>query len=425
MYRRLPRIKPRHIKLMSLSALYMFCLISIHSSFLQENDQNFVENLQNIRHGKFSNPAEVKPPSSNFINIGTIIINLQKTEKLDDKFKASLEKTFNSIFKFSSGTPLHFIIVTDKPSICSVSLALGDIISKDLTTHAVLDQSWRWRRRKGLPTIKVSFVDIDNILVNNIDLVNALKKYNINGEDATKEKYAADLFYIAPLYHLAFQSMDKLIFIDSSDLVFVSDVQDLQGQFVNIVDEAVMEVGLDLSPHYRSNLDNFIETDLDTHLGKPGRFQGLNTGVVLFDLEKMRNSVEYNNLLTADAVNKLFKTFQMKMTVGDQDWFTLLSFQNPHLFSILPCQFNTQTSLQYWSDNKATFNSYHDCDVPGNIKIFHCNGCGPKPEHCGSPHARVAEYREHINLFIQVITLENFWAFLGQIQDFDGEDISY
>ena len=103
MYRRIQRIKPRHFKLLALAALYLFCLISIHSSFLMENEQNFVENLKNIRHGKFSKPAQVKTPCSDCINIGMIIINLQKTDKLDKKFKASLEKTFNSIFKFSFG----------------------------------------------------------------------------------------------------------------------------------------------------------------------------------------------------------------------------------------------------------------------------------------------------------------------------------
>ena len=30
-------------------------------------------------------------------------------------------------------------------------------------------------------------------------------------------------------------------------------------------------------------------------------------------------------------------------TVGDQDWFTLLAWAQPHLVYSLPCQFNVQT----------------------------------------------------------------------------------
>ena len=402
-------------RLAALAGFYVFSVLMMHSVYIQEDQENYIENIQNIRFGAFSKPRQVKPPSAEFVNLGMIVINLEPKERLEQKFLTAIERTFKRIFQFSSGTPLHFIIVTDKLSIGSVSLSLAEIISKDLASHAIMDTAWRWRRRKGLPPIQFSFVDIEDILDENRSFVEALKKQNVNGEDATKDKYAADLFYIGPLYHLAFSSIDKIIFIDSTDLLFVSDVKDLQDQFANIGDQAVMMVGLDLSPHYRINLEKFIKTAPETYLGKPGRYQGLNTGVVLFDLAKMRRSSQYNNNLSPERVHLLFSTYQMKMTVGDQDWFTLLSYQQENLFSILPCQFNAQTSLQYWSANKPTFYSYHHCDVPGSIKIYHCNGCGPKPESCGSPVARVAEYRDHINLLIQVIPVENLWLFLGHV----------
>ena len=148
-------------------------------------------------------------------------------------------------------------------------------------------------------------------------------------------------------------------------------------------------------------------------MGLPGRSQGLNTGVVLFDLQKMRNSEIYNGYLVPQKITDLFDSYQMKMLVGDQDWFTLLSFQEPNLISILPCQFNAQTSLQYWSSNKATFHSYHYCDVLSKIKIFHKNGCGPRPEDCGAPApVPLSEYRQYIRLLDHVIQMDNFWTVL-------------
>ena len=33
---------------------------------------------------------------------------------------------------------------------------------------------------------------------------------------------------------------------------------------------------------------------------------------------------------------------------------------------------------------RATFDKFHCCDKPSNIKIFHRNGCGPTPQACGN-----------------------------------------
>ena len=95
-----------------------------------------------------------------------------------------------------------------------------------------MDILWRWRRREGLPPLKLSFVDIDDIITLKRSYVKALKSHHVNGEDVTKDRYAA------PLYHYAFLAMNKIIFIDSSDLIFVSDVKDLFDQFYSIDDEA-------------------------------------------------------------------------------------------------------------------------------------------------------------------------------------------
>ena len=38
--------------------------------------------------------------------------------------------------------------------------------------------------------------------------------------------------------------------------------------------------------------------------------------------------------------------YGLQMTLGDQDWFTVLGYELPHLFYHLPCRFNMQTSVQ-------------------------------------------------------------------------------
>jgi hypothetical protein len=48
-------------------------------------------------------------------------------------------------------------------------------------------------------------------------------------------------------------------------------------------------------------------------LGKPGRFQGVNSGVVLFDLKKMRLNKLYNKYSEDEGVEELVKTYNMKL----------------------------------------------------------------------------------------------------------------
>ena len=74
------------------------------------------------------------------------------------------------------------------------------------------------------------------------------------------------------------------------------------------------------------------------------------------------------------------------MTLGDQDWLTVLSFEWPSLFYQLPCEYNVQTSLQYLAsyhhhgqmELQQKFPLYHYCVLPHQSKIVHLNGCGPK-----------------------------------------------
>ena len=111
-----------------------------------------------------------------------------------------------------------------------------------------------------------------------------------------------------------------------------------------------------------------MEKNPNSVLGKPGPLQGLNTGrdslslakldlksgVVLFDLEKMRRSRMLSlylqphrwegcsNLKVVPRAAELMAKFGYPMMLGDQDWFTNLQWDQPMLVHILPCRFNAQ-----------------------------------------------------------------------------------
>ena len=200
---------------------------------------------------------------------------------------------------------------------------------------------------KAPPTLKISFVDIE--LIKDIDkpFIQTLKN---GSQDKNKiDKYSADLFYIAPLYHRAFKNLDRLIFIDITDLHFYSDIAELAGEWRLLGEggEAVMAVGRDMSPHYRKFLSDYLLEQPDSELGLPGGArQGLNTGVVIFGLQRMRDSPAYQHFLQPGPAAELISRYRYNLSLGDQDWFTNLAWTRPELFAILPCQYNAQTSIQ-------------------------------------------------------------------------------
>ena len=106
------------------------------------------------------------------------------------------------------------------------------------------------------------------------------------------------------------------------------------------------------------------------------------------------------------------------MTLGDQDWFTNLAWDQPHMFYILPCHYNAQTSLQYltppWED---IFDSYHFCDEKSKLKIVHRNGCGPVPQMCGhEPDPNSDYWKNKKNFYVDLhINVEMFWTIIRDL----------
>jgi hypothetical protein len=271
-------------------------------------------------------------------------------------------------------------------------------------------KSWRWRKLRGISKIKISFADCEEIVNLEKGIFTAMKRNSQQGH-SRDGSYTEDLFYIAPVYHRAFTGLDRIIFLDSKDLEFYSDIKLLEDQF-NFMDEAIIGVGLELTPHYRAIIRDFILKHPNTTLGLPGKMQGFNTGVVLYRLDKMRESVLYNQYVTPEGVDHLMQKYMFKMSVGDQDWMTNLGFSHPDLFYHLPCQFNRQTSIDYlrlpWVDS---FHSYHHCDLPRNIKIFHRNGCGPTPRCCGHQYPTKGSQLHDIN-----VDVEQLWISIADIK---------
>ena len=166
-----------------------------------------------------------------------------------------------------------------------------------------------------------------------------------------------------------------------ADLRFKVPLEELYDFFDEFADQQIIGVGPDLSPHYMHVLREYRNRTPGTPIGEPGPTQGFNTGVVLFDLTKMRASSVYNEyvlLRDGKSIENLSTKYSFRSHLGDQCLFTLLGIEHPELFHYLPCEYNYQLDNSMFQDPFVeVFPLYHNC--MGEPKIYHGNGGFPVP----------------------------------------------
>ena len=304
--------------------------------------RRYINKENSSKKPDFVEPRNVKH-FADHITVGLTIINKRGEKELEKAFEFKMKFNLVSLLTYSSGDPLHFVIITDKTSIENVDSVLKKIM-KQYVAEGII--STKWRKIRAIPNIKLSYVDCEEITEINSEFFTAMKNNSQQGY-SQKQSYTEDLFYIAPIYHKAFSSLDRIIFIDSKDLEFRSDIKLLEKQFDQMPSEAVIGIAPDLTPHYHQSLSAFIAKNPSTSLGQPGPGrQGYNSGVVLYRLDRMRQDPVYNKYITPEGVDVLMNKYLYKMFLAEQDWLTNLGFSHPHLFYNLPCQFNRQTSIR-------------------------------------------------------------------------------
>ena len=284
--------------------------------------EKYVDTIENILSGEFSRLDEVVSPSPEYINLGFIMINLnQTTENLTDKFKHSVQKTFYSMLQYWSSAPLNLIVVTDERSVPSVASFLAGLLSKEVGLRVITTRSRRWRRADSVPRVRVHFVNSMDIVQRNKPFVKRLQAVTLQYKENktfVEDRYLADLFYIAPIYHLAFPALDSIIVIDITDLDFHDSVELLQEELRQVRGGRLIGLGLDMAPSYYLQLGRYRFLHPGSELGYPGPSQGFNTGVVLYNLAAMRRSQLYNSYLTPAMVNMLQEKYMYDFTLAEQ-----------------------------------------------------------------------------------------------------------
>ncbi|XP_072945492.1 xylosyl- and glucuronyltransferase LARGE2s-like isoform X2 [Epargyreus clarus] len=167
------------------------------------------------------------------------------------------------------------------------------------------------------------------------------------------------------------ETLKQVIVLDS-DLTFLCDVAELWALFRNMTDDQF--IGL---------VEN--ESDWYFHTTKrwPALGRGYNTGVMLLDLQKIRNGANWTNLWM-DAVNSNIDRLK-QTTLADQDVINAMIKANPSIVFNMSCQYNVQMST------KTLAKGCYEEDR-NNVKIIHWNS--PSKYHI---RIRDADYFRNIH----------------------------
>ena len=343
------------------------------------------------------------------VHIAMIIVASVKHKdqaKLTEKISRNLSNMLTSILKFSTGTPLHFIVITDKHSVSMITDIVKNTVGRHVTESVIRNQ--HILQTVHVPKLVFEFASLSSVTEKYRQDIDFMKKHygyhlpegtfyfkdNNSVVHVPNTKYTHDLFFIAPFYHREVpREIEKMIVIDI-DLEFRCDHRDsiitfscivsFRTDFLNLFKHfskfsrsELIGIGPDLSPHYYGMTKRYREKNPGTQIGSPGRFQGFNSGVTLYNLAKMRDSPEWEAEVDVKRMKEIAHQFLFAGSVGDQDWLTVLGWSRPEMFYLLPCHYNVQVheGLKV-AEHAERWEQYRNCSAPQHpdTKIIHYNG---------------------------------------------------
>lgn len=130
--------------------------------------------------------------------------------------------------------------------------------------------------------------------------------------------YSDALFFLSlGLHRIASPQQDLAIMLDA-DTKFRADVKELFREFDNFGKEALFGLGPELTPVYRHVLYIYRNNNPKTSFGEPaylGGYPGYNSGVILVNLKKLRESLEYDQIVSRDSVEHMVDKYIFKVRI--------------------------------------------------------------------------------------------------------------
>ncbi|XP_023381437.1 xyloside xylosyltransferase 1 [Pteropus vampyrus] len=220
--------------------------------------------------------------------------------------------------------------------------------------------------------------------------------------------YSDSIFFLSVAMHQIMpKEILRIIQLDL-DLKYKTNIRELFEEFDNFLPGAIIGIAREMQPVYSFTDDHssqsnwllapslerealrceprhtfwqFRHENPKTRVGgpPPEGLPGFNSGVMLLNLEAMRQSPLYSRLLEPAQVQQLADKYHFRGHLGDQDFFTMIGMEHPELFHVLDCTWNRQLCT-WWRDHgySDVFEAYFRCE--GHVRIYHGNCNTPIPE---------------------------------------------
>nr|XP_039249071.1 xyloside xylosyltransferase 1-like [Styela clava] len=294
---------------------------------------------------------------NNDFHILMMFTNVDQRPVLEKKLKNMLESLFEHA-KFDAEQILHLHFVCDDKS--------KDIAKETVFTHS------------DHPDVHLEahFHSVDNFAKQIYPIVKNMQEHFGN------HNYFKDaIFFLSIAMHRILPTnIHRIVQLDL-DLKINANIRDLWNEFDYFRHENLFGLARENQPVYRHTFWKYRKENPGTKVGNPppDGITGFNSGVILLNLDLIRDSRFYNEFLDNSKVEKLVKKYYFKGHLGDQDFFTLMNIEHPELFHILDCTWNRQL-CQWWKTHgyQDIFDRYFMCD--GDVKIWHANCDTPFPE---------------------------------------------
>jgi lipopolysaccharide biosynthesis glycosyltransferase len=334
-----------------------------NSCYTSTSRSNVFETSQNDFHRRpstveIATDFETKIEANDAYNIWCIFTKVTRHAPMKHKFH-----TFtHSLLSHSSGhVALHIII--------------------DNSSRAIADEVLQNVKETTQKDILVLYYNVEYLAEELQDIVSAMQPH-FSSQPGTY--YSDALFFLSLGLHRIALGQQRAVMFDA-DIKLQANIEELFQEFDRFGPSTLFGLAPELTPVYRHVLYLYRSHHKDTRFGEPQSshddqgFPGLNSGVILFRLDRMRKNSLYNRLLEANAVTSLTNKYSFKGHLGDQDFYTLLAMEHPHLVHLLPCVWNRQLCT-WWRDHgyRDVFDAFANCN--GAVKLYHGNCNTPIPD---------------------------------------------
>jgi lipopolysaccharide biosynthesis glycosyltransferase len=236
---------------------------------------------------------------------------------------------------------------------------------RNIHFHVLADKNCAARVKNEVEQVPIFYPNTMHLHMHDMnDLIKAINtlpqaKGFLSGDGPGEEalKLAARVKVFLPMLD-AFKSIDKLIMIDS-DTIVGADISLLWDLFNDFTPDQQLGIAAEQDQFFCNGWYTRKNTMSKLAYFKP---HGLNGGVILMDLAKMRTMKTVENMLRI-----MSKHGAANFVLGDQDLWNVYGFENPAHVYVLPCVWNVR------GDSKCPHQSEYQIIHGSRWQIHHIN----------------------------------------------------